>query len=1361
MINTARLVRSVFSVSIPAIITAIAFGQTALSRPTGKSVSDVGNRQDAKGKVEMAKREQEPQARQVAEQIKGPERTDPLRLVSSSPNGVVLDFAADSFSTVGTSEGLAVSAPGFDQLAEPGEPDLPSRVIFVGVPQTGGVRLSVSTEGTETMNGARVRAAVGFDERESRVGSRESRSGWNPAAEILSVETLRGVRVARVRVNPVQYDPGTSSLRLHHAVRVALSFDRPAVSVDRSDPMDHIIEPMLVNGKDAIRWKLDLPTQDTLNFFERSNVWCRIKTESTGVYRITAADMKAAGFSPEAIGPATMRLYSIGRYTVNGPYPDTMVEVPVYVKDNGDAKFDKGEYLAFYAEAPSYWQVDDTLWRTNDTFWRTNVFTNNNCWWLTWGGENGRRMATSSGAGATNPLPTAYEHVRLEPDSVCPARSGLLWLWKDFVKTQGQDTMIGVELHLPQRDTIHSITGRFYGRSDKDGDRYQALLYLNQTLLDSLSIAAGPKIQPAANFTLDSIPSATGARPGKTDTLWVGLYGDQAMDVFLDFVEVRYAEKLSVTKAEPQLEFAVQDSGTAEFGIEGATGDVLLLDVTDPYGPVRITDTEVSGSRRNLRLTSTGFSRLRCALASGLLTPKEIVRRNPGDLRNPANSADYIVVCPDEFSSAAALFARYREGNVAGLPNARVRVMKLSEVYDDYAFGIEEPGAIKRLLQAKRPAYVMLAGDGTYDYRNILNLRTAPVLPPYELGYDIDPEVYGYAAKGLDAWYADLDGDGGTPDLILGRVTVRSAVEMRVFLDKVKRYETQPLGYWAKRYLLLADDDIEGSPDRQDVLWPGHVLGCEYQARAAAGLLDPVKVYLNEYPLTGTNLKAEASAELIRQLNLGALLWCFFGHGAGFQLCHEQALHITNTVPSIHNGSRIPLAFYGSCGVGRFEDTRYEAIAEELVRKEDGCIATVGATKATSPSGNEQLARLLFLHLIDNPEDPIGPAFFEAYTQSNTLYHLFGDPATVLRMPVRGAVPEVRPDTFHPGGRNEFEALDTAYRKGLYEVSAREAIWHRWYHSEWGSVNYDLPGYEIQRAAGSFDSSRILGSFIVPRIQYPETTDVPNGRYVRAPRSGHVSLLCSDGSTGRSSECDSIPLDTAYETSDREPPDVSLYADGVRLVPGDTTRVPRSFNLVGRLSDASGIFLVPNMDPAIQDVVLSLKIAGAKIPLADYFQYDRNSTVAGRFTYPLELENALDSVAVVASDNMVDPTNPGQNRTRVTVLLRTQLNDALKLTDCLVYPNPTGGAAKFTFSISRAAMVAVKIYTIAGRLVRVLPAAPCGFDYNQIEWDGLDKDGQPLANGVYLYKLDALATESSGGSQSTSTSFRGKFIVHR
>jgi len=1287
-----------------------------------------------------------------------------MQVLSSGEKGVVLEFAADSFSTVGTGTGVAVAARGFERLAEPGEPDLPSQVVLVGIPQTGGVRLSVSTEGTETSAGVQVRPAVGFGgSNQQTEQSILAGGGFWPAApaEILSIETLRGIRVARVRVSPVQYNAATRMLQLHRKVRVTLSFDRPAFRNDRPDVLDDVIRPMLANGADAVGWKLDLPQQDSINFFERSNVWCRVKTESTGVYRINAAELKAAGFKPESIAPATMKLYSIGPHAINGPYPDTMVEVPVYVKENGDAKFDKGEYLAFYAESPSYWSTD-SLWRTSDAVWQTNVFTSSNCWWLTWGGEDGRRMDTVSGGGATNPQPNGYAHARLETDSLCPSRSGLLWLWKDIVKIEGLEVTADVKLVLPRRDTIRWVKGRFYGKGS--GSAY-ARVYLNGTELDTLRIPMDSKLpNNRRDFLFDSLPIEAAARAGKSDSLTVELYGDPEMEVFLDFLEVGYSEKLALSKTESQLEFIAPEGNGAEFGIDGAAGEVLLLDVTNPYNPGRIVQTGVSGSRRNLRLTGAGLRRVRCALSSGLLAPAEVVRRSPGSLRSPALSGDYFVVCPDEFYHAGELFARYRQGNVAGIPNARVQVAKLSEVYDDYAFGTEEPGAIKRLLQAKRPAYALLAGDGTYDYRNILQLRTGPTLPPYEMGLDIDPEVYGSTALALDAWYADLDGGGLAPDLILGRATVRSALEFRQFLDRVKRYETQPLGYWAKRYLLLADDEIKGSFDDPDEI-RDHIPNCEEQADTAAGLLDPVKVYLTEYPLTATKLKAGASAEFIRQLTNGALLFCFFGHGAGFQLCHEQALHITNTVPSVNNGTRSPIAFYGSCGVGRFEDTRYEAIAEELVRKEGGTIAGVAATKATGSTSNARFARTMFKRLIDYPGEPIGPAYLQGFVAAEiSHYCLFGDPATVLRMPRRGPAPEVSPDTFYPGGRNEFTAAETVRARGSYEVSAREAVWRREYYSDvvpQGLV-YDLPGYEIHHGVGTFDSSRVLGSFTVPRLPYPETTVVANGRYIRIPGSGRVSLYSFGGQTALSYERDSISLDTAVSTSDNQPPVVGLYADGIPLVPGDTNLVPRNFGLLGRLSDESGIFLVPNMDPAIQDVVLSLKMAGTITALASYFHYDNNSTVAGQFTYPLELENEMDSLTITAADNMVEPTNPGQNRTRLTVLLKTQLTDALKLSDCLVYPNPTTGPARFTFGLNRAALVSVKVFTVAGRLVRVLQPAPCGFGYNQLEWDGLDKDGQPLANGVYLYKLDARVTEaSSAGSQSASTSFRDKFLVYR
>ncbi|MBS4015737.1 MAG: hypothetical protein KGZ86_04805, partial [Candidatus Latescibacteria bacterium] len=51
------------------------------------------------------------------------------------------------------------------------------------------------------------------------------------------------------------------------------------------------------------------------------------------------------------------------------------------------------------------------------------------------------------------------------------------------------------------------------------------------------------------------------------------------------------------------------------------------------------------------------------------------------------------------------------------------------------------------------------------------------------------------------------------------------------------------------------------------------------------------------------------------------------------------------------------------------------------------------------------------------------------------------------------------------------------------------------------------------------------------------------------------------------------------------------------------------------------------------------------------------------------------------------------------------------------------------------AVVEIKIYTIAGRLVKIISNRMCNFGYNQIEWDGLDQYGQTPANGVYLYKI--------------------------
>lgn len=1269
-----------------------------------------------------------------------------LRLVSSSGRRVEFELTTDSFTLEPAPTGAALSAAGLFSLEAPGEPDLPGRIVLVGVPQQGAVRLSASPADAVRHSGVSLRPVADFAGRAAAAAS--VAGGTKPLAELLGVEEFRGRRVARVLVRPAQYDPTSGELSLCRRVRVTVETQADPVALARPDALDPVFEKLLVNGAQSAGWKLDPFRPDSVNFFSRFPRWCRVRTETTGVYRLTPATLRRAGFDPDLIDPTTLRLFALGTHALNGPYPDTMVEVPMHVFDNNDGRFAGADYAAFYAEAPSGW-------RAVDSAWEVNPFTRHSTYWLTWGAGPGRRFETVSGAGAADGRRTAAARVRLEDDILCPARSGLLWLWAYYYKASGAAPVeSSFVLNLPGRDTILAVRGRLYGRYFDDGSaQYKVMVKLNGTLLDTVTITARAATPPPADFSFTNFSPAFAARPGRADTLAFDLFLEREEEIFLDWLEVDYARRLELEGA-GQLEFRARDSGILDISIGGADAATFVLDVSNPFNPKRVVDGTVANGRLALRLAPGGRARYWCARPGQLRDSVLVDRRTPGNLRAPGEQADYYIICPDEFYDGAQLLVRHRDGNIAGIANARVRAARLSEIEDDYGFGWAEPGAIKRFLQAKTPAYVLLAGDATYDYRNILKLAAGPSVPAYETGYDIDPEVYGRAAKALDAWYADLEGTGNSPDLILGRLTARSPVEFRAFVDKVQRYETQPPGYWMKRFILLADDEYLGTVTRRDPIGFQHITGCEAMGRTAGDNYDLVKLYLTEWQLGD---RTRAAVGLENELGRGALFWCFYGHGAGFQICHEKALEISK-VRSLRAGSRQAVAFFGSCGVGRFEDTRYESIAEELARFDQGCIATVGATKATESGGNEALAGAMFGHFFTAPGDPVGVGFYIGSSTYNTLYHLFGDPATALRIPEAGPAPAVAPDTLYPGGRN-IVTCPQPESAGSFGMNARELDWFRRYTSDVGTVIYTLPGYEVGRAQGDFDSALIRTSFVVPRISYPDTMPAGDGLYARQPRTGKVSLLSWNGNRAWSSLERRLPLsrDTVAKT-DFGPPDIALHAGGIRLVPGDTTVVPSGFELTAVISDPSGVLLIP-----LADIGLTLSVGGAaRTDMTPFFTYDRNSVTTGRFSYPVKLTKTRDSLTVVAADNAIDPSSPAQNRRTVTVHLRTSLDDQIRLDSCLVYPNPVtyaaSPAARFTFKLTRPANVAVRIYTLAGRLVRSIPARPGWFGFNAIDWDGLDKDGRPLANGIYLYRLDARGTS---GSQNLTAGHTDKLIISR
>jgi flagellar hook assembly protein FlgD len=76
--------------------------------------------------------------------------------------------------------------------------------------------------------------------------------------------------------------------------------------------------------------------------------------------------------------------------------------------------------------------------------------------------------------------------------------------------------------------------------------------------------------------------------------------------------------------------------------------------------------------------------------------------------------------------------------------------------------------------------------------------------------------------------------------------------------------------------------------------------------------------------------------------------------------------------------------------------------------------------------------------------------------------------------------------------------------------------------------------------------------------------------------------------------------------------------------------------------------------------------------------------------------------------------------------------------------------------LNEPAEIKIKIYTIAGRLIKEINAYGINDRFVKIDWDGRDADGNIIGNGVYLYKVIL-----KSGSGNTSESLIGKLAVIR
>jgi hypothetical protein len=94
-------------------------------------------------------------------------------------------------------------------------------------------------------------------------------------------------------------------------------------------------------------------------------------------------------------------------------------------------------------------------------------------------------------------------------------------------------------------------------------------------------------------------------------------------------------------------------------------------------------------------------------------------------------------------------------------------------------------------------------------------------------------------------------------------------------------------------------------------------------------------------------------------------------------------------------------------------------------------------------------------------------------------------------------------------------------------------------------------------------------------------------------------------------------------------------------------------------------------------------------------------------------------------DEQVDV--PGAD-TPATVPARTVLHPNV--------PNPFNPVTTIAFDLAGSGHVSLRVYDVAGRLVRTLLAAKLAAGHGHAaRWDGLDDAGNHVSSGVYFYRL--------------------------
>lgn len=750
------------------------------------------------------------------------------------------------------------SLPYFLATGDVGEPELLMRRVHVAAPPEAHVSVEVERVSFDVRTGVDLypRPRLKVEERHGEQTLSEEfaydavayREGTYPAkfAELEGEDVMRGYRLISVAVYPYQYQPAAGTLRVVKSVVVRVSFRggvrRPNARYPARPAEDgiftRVVPAVVLNHEVASRWPFAggiAPARDgdvwPTDFAGKAAV--KVVVEEEALYRLSYAELKATGLPVDTLNPANLRFFAgpAKRLPRDFNYePPGLTELPIYVAGQGDGRFDASDYVEFYGHGCDFFEHIEPGENGAQKFSK-NRFTRYNFYWLVADAVPGKRMTAAAVAptGGTKPA-YFWDRLRLEEDNqdVAETENAILeedeyWYWRIFNAPTGPSRIKSFTFKDPVNGagapkTYLQIMVREQEGLEGNGPHH-TIVYLNYPDKNHIIFEEDNYKADVETYFHRRFPSRH-LIDGQ-NRLYFEEVGDRApIDfIMLDHFEFEYPRHFRAYQDYLHFSNPPGTNGKVLFEIPGfTTDDLVVYDVTRGRRLAAF-EVKAAGNEYTLRFTDDIPSGQRWYVAaspSAARKPRDVYLDAGSKLRDVDENVDLVVVVYDGYYDNVMPLVNLRRA--AGL---NVLVARVTDVYDEYSWGLYDPGATRLLVKdvyrkaiyrpgGELPDHLFLVGDAYLDHRdNYGNFANRELWR--EFGRNQVPTYYintsSSGRTSSDNYFVAMSASLA-PDLAVGRFPAPFDDNIDAIVEKVVAYERHAAnGPWNNRVILVADND--------------------------------------------------------------------------------------------------------------------------------------------------------------------------------------------------------------------------------------------------------------------------------------------------------------------------------------------------------------------------------------------------------------------------------------------------------------------------------------------------------------------------------------------------------------------------